>query len=58
FLKALILVRNRLTGALPDLSILSSLRKFSLSGKQLEGPLPISIEKMSQLVLLDVSSNY
>ncbi|MBA0854361.1 hypothetical protein Goshw_029475, partial [Gossypium schwendimanii] len=48
---------NRLTAALPDLSILSSLRKLSLSGNQLEGPLPVSIGKMSQLVLLDVSSN-
>ncbi|MBA0737330.1 hypothetical protein Gogos_010800, partial [Gossypium gossypioides] len=56
FLEALILVRNRLTGALFDLSI-SSLRKLSLSGKQLEGPLPVNIGKMSQLVLLDVSSN-
>ncbi|TYJ23742.1 hypothetical protein E1A91_A08G213700v1 [Gossypium mustelinum] len=56
-LEALNLARNRLTEALPDLSILSSLRKLSLSGNQLEGPLPVSIGKMSQLVLLDVSSN-
>ncbi|KAL1088145.1 hypothetical protein V6Z11_D08G230800 [Gossypium hirsutum] len=56
-LEALALARNRLTGALPDLSILSSLRKLSLSGNQLEGPLPVNIGKMSQLELLDVSSN-
>ncbi|KAA3468848.1 LRR receptor-like serine/threonine-protein kinase FLS2 [Gossypium australe] len=51
------LSRNRLTGALPDLSILSSLRKLSLPGNQLEGLLPVNIRKMSQLELLDVSSN-
>ncbi|TYG58708.1 hypothetical protein ES288_D08G244200v1 [Gossypium darwinii] len=56
-LEALALAQNRLTGALPDLSILSSLRKLSLSGNQLEGPLPVNIGKMSQLELLDVSSN-
>ncbi|KAG4188920.1 hypothetical protein ERO13_A08G194700v2 [Gossypium hirsutum] len=51
-----VVIKN-LSGSLPDLSILSSLRKLSLSGNQLEGPLPVSIGKMSQLVLLDVSSN-
>ncbi|MBA0702714.1 hypothetical protein Goari_027139 [Gossypium aridum] len=56
-LEVLHLARNQLTRALPDLSRLLSLRKFSLSGNQLEGPLPVSIEKMSQLVFLDVSSN-
>ncbi|TYI16032.1 hypothetical protein ES332_A08G227800v1 [Gossypium tomentosum] len=61
-LKELNLNDNKISGSLgvviknltlPDLSILSSLRKLSLSGNQLEGPLPVSIGKMSQLVLLD-----
>ncbi|KAK5813460.1 hypothetical protein PVK06_028910 [Gossypium arboreum] len=56
-LEALVLARNRVTRVLPDLSILSSLRKLSLSRNQLKGPLLVNIEKMSQLELLDVSSN-
>ncbi|TYH07371.1 hypothetical protein ES288_A08G228500v1 [Gossypium darwinii] len=56
-LEVLVLARNQVTRVLPDLSILSSLRKLSLSGNQLKGPLLVNIEKMSQLELLDVSSN-
>ncbi|TYI73043.1 hypothetical protein E1A91_D07G102400v1 [Gossypium mustelinum] len=48
---------NRITGLLLDLSKLSSLRKSSLRGNQLEGLLPVNIGKLSQLFLLDVSDN-
>ncbi|TYJ26157.1 hypothetical protein E1A91_A07G099200v1 [Gossypium mustelinum] len=56
-LSSVSLNENRFTGPLPDLSRLSSLRELSLRGKLFEGPLHLSIGKMSKLELLDVTNN-
>ncbi|KAA3468839.1 LRR receptor-like serine/threonine-protein kinase ERECTA [Gossypium australe] len=56
-LQALILARNQLTGALPNLSILSSFQRINLRGNNLEGGTPKSLGNICNLKELDLTNN-
>lgn len=54
---AIDLPNNNLTGTLPDLSGLSGMIEFDVTGNGLTGSLPASIQNMTALAQIDVSSN-
>ncbi|KEH43005.1 putative leucine-rich repeat-containing, plant-type, leucine-rich repeat domain, L [Medicago truncatula] len=56
-LQELSLSNNQITGMLPNLSILSSLRMLYLAGNKLFGEIPTSIGSIMELKYLDLSVN-
>ncbi|CAJ2629898.1 unnamed protein product [Trifolium pratense] len=56
-LQVLMLVGNQISGKLPDLSILSSLRQLDLSYNKLNGEIPTTIGSLTKLEGLDLSEN-
>ncbi|KAL1809388.1 hypothetical protein ACET3Z_026378 [Daucus carota] len=57
-LEELFVSENQLTGSLPDITQVSSLRKFQASSNELNGYLPTAFEHYSALVFLDLSNNH
>jgi len=56
-LHELYLSNNQISGMLPDLSVLSSLRKLILDGNKLIGEIPTSIGSLKELEVLDLYEN-
>ncbi|XP_017217314.1 receptor-like protein EIX2 [Daucus carota subsp. sativus] len=57
-LQEFLVSENQLTGSLPDITVLSSLRKLEASSNHLSGYLPPVFEHHSDLQLLDLSNNH
>ncbi|WOH09480.1 hypothetical protein DCAR_0728937 [Daucus carota subsp. sativus] len=56
-LQELSLYKNQLTGSVPDITLLSSLRELDANSNQLNGYLPIVFKHHSVLQILDLSNN-
>ncbi|KAK1364375.1 LRR receptor-like serine/threonine-protein kinase RCH1 [Heracleum sosnowskyi] len=57
-LHELLISENQLSGSLPDITLLSSLKKLRVSSNQLNGCLPTVFKHHSALEILDLSNNH
>jgi Leucine-rich repeat (LRR) protein len=56
-LQELSLSNNQISGMLPELSVLSSLRIWNLVDNKLVGKIPTNISSLTELEILDLSGN-